>query len=87
MPTSISKTLDALKTRAAEEGLQGLRITGAQLPQTAGERLELFLEQQHHGEMAWLEERKQQRKSPDALWPEAKSAIMVALPYTCSKAN
>jgi epoxyqueuosine reductase len=82
MPTSISETLEALKSRAAKEGLQGLRITNAQLPENAGERLELFLEQQHHGDMTWLEERKLQRKSPDALWPEANSAIILAQPYT-----
>jgi epoxyqueuosine reductase len=82
MPTSISKALEALKARAAAEGLHSLHITKARLPADVGERLELFLEQQHHGDMSWLEQRKQQRKSPDALWPDAKSAIIVALPYT-----
>ena len=81
MPISISETLDALKTRAAEEGLSSLRVTRAQLPQGVGERLELFLEAEHHGDMAWLEERRHQRKSPDALWPEAKSAILLAQSY------
>lgn len=82
MPISISKTLDALKTRAAAEGLHDLRITKAHLAEVHGERLELFLEQQHHGDMAWLEDRKHHRKSPDALWPEAKSAIVLAQLYT-----
>lgn len=82
MPTSISRILDNLKSKAAAEGLSSLRVTSAQLPATTGERLELFLDQKHHGDMAWLEQRKHQRKSPDALWPEAKSAIILAQPYT-----
>ncbi len=32
--------------------------------------------------MGWMEERMAQRSSPDALWPEARSAIILALPYT-----
>ncbi len=82
MPTSISKAQDALKTKAAAEGLTSLRVTKAHLPDTVGERLEVFLDQQHHGDMTWLEDRVPHRKSPDALWPEAKSAIVLAQPYT-----
>jgi epoxyqueuosine reductase len=82
MPISISETLDALRARASEEGLTGLRITSAQLPAAVGDRLEHFLDQQHHGDMGWLEERKDQRKSPHTLWPEARSAIILAQPYT-----
>jgi epoxyqueuosine reductase len=81
MPTSISDTLAALKVRAEAEGLSAVRITSAHLSESAGERLEIFMEQHRHGEMAWLELRKQQRKSPDALWPEAKSAIVIAQNY------
>jgi epoxyqueuosine reductase len=78
----ISETLTALKSRATAEGLSSLRVTKAHLPENVGERLEVFLASNHHGDMAWLEERKHQRKSPDALWPEAKSAIIIAQPYT-----
>ncbi len=81
MPTLISNTREALTARASAEGLSTLRITAAQLPALVGERLEVFLEHHHHADMTWLEERKQQRKSPDALWPEARSAIVVAQNY------
>jgi epoxyqueuosine reductase len=81
MPTSISETLKALRARAETEGLSRPYITRAHLDAAIGSRLEVFLEAQHHGNMEWLEDRKQQRKSPDTLWPEAKSAIVFAQPY------
>jgi epoxyqueuosine reductase len=81
MPISISETLKALRARAETEGLSRPHITRAHLDAAIGNRLEAFLGAQHHGNMAWLEDRKQQRKSPDALWPEAKSAIIFAQPY------
>jgi epoxyqueuosine reductase len=77
----ISDTLQLLRGKAEAEGLTLLRITSAQLPETAGERLELFLQAGQHGDMKWLEDRTPQRKSPDALWPEAKSAILFAQNY------
>ena len=47
-----------------------------------GERLRAFLDAGYHGSMGWLAERAAQRASPDALWPEARSAIVLALSYT-----
>ncbi len=81
MPTSISETIKALRARAKTEGLSRPFITSARLDAPIGDRLDVFLDSQHHGDMKWLEDRKQQRKSPDALWPEAKSAIVFAQPY------
>ena len=81
MPISISETLKALNERAEAEGLSGPYVTPAHLDPLIGERLELLLGAGHHGDMLWLEDRKEQRKSPDALWPEAKSAIVFAQPY------
>jgi epoxyqueuosine reductase len=82
MPISTSEILAELKDRAAREGLASPRITSARLPDEAGIRLEMFLANGHHGDMAWMEERAPHRKSPDALWPQAKSAIVLAQNYT-----
>jgi epoxyqueuosine reductase len=82
MPTSTSNILEAFQQRATAEGLSTLRVTRAELPAVVGERLEIFLNAQHHGDMGWLEERKLERKSPNALWSDAKSAIIVAQAYT-----
>jgi epoxyqueuosine reductase len=51
------------------------------VPETA-ERLAAFVDQDMHGQMAWMAERMHWRGSPAALWPEARSVIMVAEPYT-----
>ncbi|GAB1478939.1 tRNA epoxyqueuosine(34) reductase QueG [Paracoccaceae bacterium] len=50
-------------------------------PQTA-ERLRAFLEAGHHGQMGWMAEREAWRGSAAALWPEARSVIMLAEVYT-----
>ncbi len=81
MPISISDTLNALRGRAKQEGLSRPYITSAHLDSSVGARLEIFLHAGHHGGMEWLEDRKDQRKNPDALWPEAKSAIVFAQTY------
>lgn len=49
-----------------------------ELPQ----RLDAFVDKGMHGQMAWMAERMQWRANPAALWPEAKSVIMLAEPYT-----
>ena len=51
------------------------------VPQTA-ERLKQFVELGYHGDMGWMAERMHWRGNPAALWPEARSVIMLAEPYT-----
>ena len=51
------------------------------IPEAAG-RLEAFVEAGHHGQMGWMAERMAWRGDPSALWPEAKSVIMLADLYT-----
>ena len=45
------------------------------------ERLDAFLEAGFHGQMGWLAERTAWRGNPAALWPEARSVIMLAESY------
>ena len=51
------------------------------VPQIA-DRLADFVAADMHGQMAWMAERMHWRGSPAALWPEAKTVIMLAEPYT-----
>ncbi|MFT6074824.1 MAG: epoxyqueuosine reductase [Yoonia sp.] len=46
------------------------------------DRLAAFVDEGMHGQMGWMAERMQWRANPAALWPEAKSVIMLAEPYT-----
>ncbi|MDC0737804.1 tRNA epoxyqueuosine(34) reductase QueG [Cognatishimia sp. SS12] len=44
--------------------------------------LDGFLAKGYHGQMGWLAERTQWRANPAALWPEARSVIMLGESYT-----
>ncbi|MEM8788263.1 MAG: tRNA epoxyqueuosine(34) reductase QueG [Pseudomonadota bacterium] len=45
-------------------------------------RLRAFLDAGHHGQMGWMAERAAWRGDPRALWPAARSIVMLAEPYT-----
>jgi epoxyqueuosine reductase len=74
--------LNALRAKTRGEGLSGCKVTTVHLPKGVGEKLQLFVDDNRHGDMEWMTERMAQRASPDALWPQARSAIVLALPYT-----
>ncbi|MBB5221159.1 epoxyqueuosine reductase [Amaricoccus macauensis] len=72
----------ALKARALEEGFSACGICAPDaVPETAG-RLAAFLEAGRHGQMAWMAERTAWRGSAAALWPAARSVVMLAEAYT-----
>lgn len=50
------------------------------IPQAAG-RLASFVAEGRHGQMGWMAERMEWRGDPAALWPAAKSVIMLAEAY------
>ncbi len=84
MPTLISDSAQLrqhLFQRAMAEGFQAMAITAAHLPQETGNRLQQALANGWHGDMSWMEETMARRRSPDAMWPEARSAIMLAMSY------
>lgn len=71
-----------LAARSREEGFAAMGICRPDArPDTAG-RLARFLEAGHHGQMGWMAERTLWRGSAAALWPEARSVIMLAESYT-----
>ncbi|MCK4712155.1 MAG: DUF1730 domain-containing protein, partial [Marinosulfonomonas sp.] len=51
------------------------------VPQIA-ERLKTYVDAGRHGQMGWMAERMNWRGNPAALWPEARSVIMLAETYT-----
>jgi len=73
---------ETLRAEAEALGFCGFGVCRPDaVPQTA-ERLGAFLDAGYHGTMAWMEERQEWRGSAAALWPEARSVIMLAEPYT-----
>ncbi|HBS48879.1 MAG TPA: tRNA epoxyqueuosine(34) reductase QueG, partial [Rhodobacteraceae bacterium] len=71
-----------LVARALEEGFVQARVCRPwDVPEVAA-RLERFVAEGYHGQMGWLAERRHWRGDPAALWPEARSVIMLAESYT-----
>jgi epoxyqueuosine reductase len=69
----------ALREEAFRLGFVSVGITGAAQDQALA--LNDWLTAGHHGEMEWMEGRKEQRASPNGLWPEAKSVIALGMSY------
>jgi epoxyqueuosine reductase len=76
-----TKLVNMLKDRAASEGFVAFGIAPGKLAPAAGERLRQWLADGCHGDMLWMESRADQRASPDALWPEVKSVVMLGMSY------
>ncbi|MDG1826254.1 MAG: tRNA epoxyqueuosine(34) reductase QueG [Henriciella sp.] len=72
---------DFLKAKAQELGFDACRMTRADEPWAASERLEAYVAEGRHGSMEWMEITLERRKIPTAMWAEAKSAVVVGLNY------
>lgn len=72
----------ALKATALQEGFAKVRICRPDAIPQAADRLATYVDQDRHGQMGWMAERMHWRGNPAALWPEARSVIMLAEPYT-----
>ena len=72
---------EAIRAKAAELGFVACGFARADAADSAGLDLRRWLEAEHHGTMEWMESRAHHRVSPTALWPEAKSAIALAMSY------
>ncbi|MFN7055357.1 tRNA epoxyqueuosine(34) reductase QueG [Hyphomonas sp.] len=81
MQTSTSDIRSSLKQAALALGFDAAGIARADQIWSAGARLEEFVALGRHGSMAWMETTLTRRKAPTAMWPEAKSALVVALNY------
>lgn len=71
-----------LVARAAVEGFSACRIAQPDAVTGAAKGLAQYLAAGHHGQMTWMAERTAWRGDPAALWPEARSVIMLAELYT-----
>ena len=72
---------DRLRAEAARLGFVACGMTSAARDGLRGERLERWLGEGHHGDMGWMEARKDQRAAPQTLWPEARSVIALGMSY------
>ncbi|BAV65153.1 tRNA epoxyqueuosine(34) reductase QueG [Sphingobium cloacae] len=81
MPVQIETLEQRLKAEAARLGFAACAIARADAAPQAGQRLRAWLGAGHHGEMLWMEERAEQRGSPQGLWPDVRSVIMLGMSY------
>jgi epoxyqueuosine reductase len=70
-----------IAARAAALGFDAIGFTRAQMPEKNQSGLREYLSAGHHGDMAWMAERAEQRADPKALWPEAVTVISLGLSY------
>ena len=77
--------VQTLKSDIAEEaralGFDAVRFTSAEAAHGAGDALDQFLAEGREGGMGWLAATADYRKAPRALWPEARSVILLGLNY------
>jgi epoxyqueuosine reductase len=89
MPTSISEVaappqgrlVAELRTRALALGFDAFGIAAADARPDLPEKLRVALAEGWHGEMDWMAETAERRASPQGLWPEARSVIMLGVNY------
>lgn len=70
-----------IKRLARELGFSQCRFTDASISPEHGAALEAFVIEGRHGTMDWMRETFARRKHPRAMWPEAQSAIVLAMNY------
>lgn len=58
-----------------------MRVTRPDAIPLAAQRLRAHIEKNYHANMEWMEERIDQRSSPQMLWPDVKSIIMLGTSY------
>ncbi len=62
-------------------GFCSVGFSSATLPAHIQQRFHAFIDDSRHGEMEWLTTRSEQRTDPQALWPEARSVIVLGMNY------
>ncbi len=71
----------ALAAQARAEGFAAMGVCRPDAVAAPGARLRDWVGQGLHGSMGWMAERLDWRADPAALWPQARSVVMLAEPY------
>ncbi|HEV8016899.1 MAG TPA: tRNA epoxyqueuosine(34) reductase QueG [Stellaceae bacterium] len=71
----------AIRQAALDLGFDAVGFAPPALAAEARRNLAAFLARGYHGDMGWLAARADERGAPEALWPEVKSVVVLALNY------
>lgn len=75
-------TIDAaIRDKALGLGFDAVGFAKADLDADIAGHLSDFLEAGYHGDMGWLDGRRDERSNPHSLWPKARSVIALGLNY------
>ena len=77
---AIAEGKDAIRAKALELGFDAVGFASA-LGEGWGEDLKDWLAEGRHGDMAWMGETVERRASPQGLWPEARSVVVLGSSY------
>ena len=72
---------EPIRKDAYARGFEVCRFTRAELPALTGVRLEQAVNEGHHATMEWLAGTAERRRTPSAMWPQARSAILLGMNY------
>jgi len=70
-----------IKSKALDLGFDVCGLASVSNPWPAGARLAEFIDQGRHGSMDWMARTAERRAHPKAMWPGARSAIVLGLNY------
>jgi epoxyqueuosine reductase len=71
----------SIRAFAKDCGFDAVKFARAEAADCAGEHLATFLAEGRHGTMDWMARNAERRAAPSALWPEAKSVIVLGANY------
>ncbi|MGQ2907779.1 MAG: tRNA epoxyqueuosine(34) reductase QueG [Aliihoeflea sp.] len=80
-PVPAARLREFIEAEAKALGFDAVAVTRPDAIVEAGPRLGDFVEAGRHGTMEWMADTLQRRAHPNALWPEARSVIMLAMNY------
>lgn len=72
---------DVIRRKAMELGFDAVGFAPASGDPAWRQHLDSYVAEGRHGEMAWMEERREQRASPVGLWPECRSVLVLGSSY------
>ncbi|MGE0746024.1 MAG: tRNA epoxyqueuosine(34) reductase QueG, partial [Rhodospirillales bacterium] len=70
-----------IRAEALARGFDAVGFAPASLGDAAKDRLAAFLADGLHGDMGWMEANAERRGDPQALWPQARSVVVVGVNY------
>ena len=70
-----------IRARALALGFDAVGFAPARLSDAAKAGLKGFIEAGYCGDMGWLADKAERRRDPQALWPEARSVVVLGLNY------